>query len=172
MYQKMTRASLLLALMFLLQSLRLLMPIPAFVSMFVIGSAVNACLLAAVETAGWRAAILLAVIAPVIAYFQQALPLPVLILPVAAANIVYIAAYTLFFTTNRWFAVAAAAIAKMAGLYFSVSWLMLAVNIPDNLAAIITMMLSWPQLITGVTGGILCFVLLARRHNIKRQTAQ
>lgn len=168
----MTRAALLLALMFIFQSLRLFVPVPAFVSMFVIGSAVNACLLAAVETAGWQAAMILGVTAPVIAYLQQALPVPVLIIPVAAANILYITGYRIFLSTNRWVAIAAASGLKMAGLYFSVTWLLLAVNMPEKLAMIVKMMLSWPQLITGAAGGILCFVVLARRQGLRRQSAQ
>ncbi|MDF2572270.1 MAG: hypothetical protein K0R55_3874 [Sporomusa sp.] len=172
MYRKMTRASLLLALMFIFQSLRLLMPVPAFVSMFVIGSAVNACLLAAVETAGWRAAMILGLTAPVIAYLQQAIPLPVLIGPLAAANILYITGYKLLLQTNRWLAIVAAAGLKMVGLYFSVAWLLMAVDIPEKLAVVIKMMLSWPQFITGAIGGVLCFVVLARRQGIKHPTVQ
>lgn len=171
MYRSMTRAALLLALMFIFQSLRLLVPVPAFVSMFVIGSAVNACLLAAVETAGWQAALLLGLAAPVIAYLQQALPVPVLIIPVIAANILYIIGYKVLLPVNRWLAVAAAAGLKLAGLYMAVAWLLTFVHLPENLAVMIKMMLSWPQLITGVAGGIICFVVLARRAGRKGRWA-
>ncbi len=168
MYRSMTRAALLLALLFIFQSLRLFVPVPAFVSMFVIGSAVNACLLAAVETAGWQAALLLGLVAPVIAYLQQALPVPVFIIPVVAANILYITGYKVLLPVNRWLAIAAAAGLKMAGLYVAVTWLLTFVNIPEALAMMIKMMLSWPQFITGIAGGILCFVVLARRQGSKR----
>ncbi len=172
MYRKMTRASLLLALMIVLQSLRLFMPVPPFLSMFVIGSAVNACLLVAVETAGWQAAIVLAFAAPVIAYVQQVLPLPVLMLPVAAANIIYILGYKILLPTNRWLAIGVAAALKMAGLYYAVSWLLMAVDIPEILATVLKMMLSWPQFITGAVGGILCFLVVARLQSTRRHTAQ
>lgn len=50
-----TRTGLILAVTLILQGLRLVIPIPPQVSMFVVGSLVNACLIVAVLTVGRRA---------------------------------------------------------------------------------------------------------------------
>lgn len=162
-HQRLTRAALLLAIMLIFQSIRLFIPVPPFVSMFVIGSAVNACLLLAVEQASWKLALVLAVIAPVIAYLQQVLPLPIFILPVAAANSAYVLGYYLGNRyTGYWPATGIAAVAKASAMFAMVTWVISWVQLPAKLAAALSMMLGWPQLITGVGGGILCFAVLKR----------
>lgn len=162
-HQRLTRAALLLAIMLIFQSIRLFVPVPPFVSLFIIGSAVNACLLLTVEQAEWKLALVLAVIAPVVAYLQQVLPLPVFILPVAAANGAYVLGYRLshsFF--GYWPAVIIAAAAKAGAMYAMVAWVMAWIELPAKLAAALSMMLGWPQLITGLGGGIVCFLVLKR----------
>jgi len=162
MYHRLTRAALLLALMVVLQSIRLLVPIPPFVSMFVIGSAVNACLLLAVEKTGWRFALVLAVTAPAVAALQQFLPSPLFIFPVAAANIIYVTGYRALLKTNRWLAVGVAAALKMLGMYTAISIVLEVAELSDKLAAGLKMMLGYPQLITGTVGGVLCYVIVNR----------
>lgn len=164
-YRGLTRAALLLAVMLLFQSLRFIIPLPPFISLFVIGSAVNACLLLAVEQAGGRLALVLAVLAPLIAYAQQVLPLPVFIIPVAAANAAYVVGYKLGFTLGRWPAVGIATLMKAAALYFMITWILGWVQLPGPLAAVMSMMFGWPQLITGFGGGLLCFIVQRRVLN-------
>jgi hypothetical protein len=161
--KQLTRAALILALMIVFQSLRLVMPVPPFISVFVVGSLVNACLLLAVEFAGWRQALLPAVIAPLVAYLQQMLPLPLFILPVAAANSAYVLGYTVLAGRNRALAVAVATGAKFAIVYFVVAWLTGYVALPGNIADRLTMLLGWPQLITGIIGGMICFAVCKRK---------
>ena len=156
------RGALLMALMILLQSLRLLVPVPPFVSMFVIGSAVNACLLLAAMTAGLRAGFIIACLAPVIAYFQQALPLPVFILPVAVTNIVYILLYEAGRKHHLWLAVLLASVGRMAALYFSAAWIFSFISLPAGQAFFLKTAMSWPQLVTGLAGGVLCHWLYKR----------
>ena len=168
MNRKLTRAALLLAIMIVLQSLRLWLPLPSYLSLFVIGSAVNACFLIAVEMAGWRLALALACIAPVIAYFQQVLPLPLFILPVAIANSAYLLGYASLRQIHRGLAIATAVLVKMLSMYLSISWILTLVYLPEKLASLLRLMLSWPQLITGVLGGVVCLMLMRRlfRANI------
>lgn len=167
--QRLTRAALLLAIMLIFQSIRLFVPVPPFISMFVIGSAVNACLLLAVEQASWRLALILAVIAPVIAYLQQVLPLPIFILPVAAANSAYVLGY---YWGNRfigyWAAVGIAAVAKAAAMFAMVTWVIQWVELPIKVAAALSAMLGWPQLVTGLGGGIIGYIILKRLAGWKR----
>jgi len=152
----------LLALMIALQSLRLLIPVPPFISLFIIGSAINACLLIALETSGTKASLLLAVLAPVIAFFQQVRPLPIFMLPVAVTNICYILVYRSIATYNRWLSIGLASIARMAILYFSSTWAFAIVDLPAQQATVLKAAMSWPQLITGIAGGLLCLSILKR----------
>ncbi len=157
-----TRAGLLLALLLAVQSLRLLIPLPPFITMFGIGSAVNACLLVASLFVGIRTALLMAVVAPTVAYLQQMLPVPVLIVPVAAANAVYVLAFAALYGKRPYLAVVVAALVKMAGMYVAIDWVLQFVALPERIAALLRMMLSWPQLVTGLLGGALCLVIVER----------
>jgi len=160
--KRLARVALLLALALMLQSLRLIIPLPPFFSTFIIGSLVNACLLVALETAGIGAAAVIAALTPVAAYFQQLLFLPVFILPVAAANFIYA---LLFGAGRRWGrlpAVGLAAAGKAAFLYFVFVRLLAFVNIPPNVAAGLMFAMSWPQFFTGVAGGILAAVIVRK----------
>lgn len=156
------RAALLLALTIVLQSLRLIVPLPPFFTTFVIGSFVNACLLIAVETAGLGAALVIAAVAPIVAYLQQLLPLPVFILPVAAGNVVYVLLFRLGRGWSRAGAIGLSAVGKTALLYFSFVWLLTLINLPPRLAQGLLFVMSWPQLVTTLLGGVLATVVVRR----------
>ncbi|MBP2634573.1 MAG: hypothetical protein H6Q72_480 [Firmicutes bacterium] len=160
--RKTSRAALLLALVIVFQSLRLYLPIPPFVSVYLIGSLVNACLLLSVLVAGWRAALALSVVAPVVAYLQQVLLLPVLILPVAAANIAYVGGYLMFAGKNTILAISTATTAKFLIIYLMVTSLIHYIGITGTTATALTLLLGWPQLITGFAGGAV-FLSVSKR---------
>lgn len=150
-----TRSALLLAVALVFQSLRFVIPIPAFFSTLLIGSLVNTCLLVAAETVGLWSAIIIAIIAPIVAFFQQLLPLPLFIAPVAAGNVIYAGIFYFIMHRGRWTAVGLAAIGKAGVMYSLFTWLLTFVAIPAKLAAGLMFAMSWPQLVTGVVGGIL-----------------
>lgn len=156
------RTGLLLALLLMVQALRLVLPLPPFITMFGIGSAVNACLLVAALFVGWRAALFMAMIAPTVAWLQQMLPLPILILPVAVANGVYLTVFLGLFRRQRWLAALAAAVAKMAAMYAATDWILHFVALPELPAKLLRLMFSWPQLVTGFVGGALCIFIIER----------
>lgn len=160
--KKLTRVALILALMIVAQSLRLIIPVPPFVSIFLIGSLVNACLLTAVEIAGWRLALVPAVIAPIVAYLQQLLPLPLFIVPIAAANSAFVLGYKALEATHRVSAIFLATGAKFAMVYFSVNWLIKYIALPANIAKLLTMTLGWPQIFTGIAGGAIYLAIHKR----------
>ena len=85
-----TRTGLLLAVTLLLQGIRLLLPIPPQVSMFLIGSLVNACLILAVLKVGWKSGLVVACITPVFAWLEGMLPFLPFIIPVAVGNSVLV----------------------------------------------------------------------------------
>lgn len=163
--RKLNRTALLLALMIVFQSLRLYLPMPTFVSVFIIGSLVNACLLLTAATGGWKSALALAVVAPIIAYLQQALPLPILVLPIAAANIAYVCGYLVLAERQRVLAVLVATAAKFSVVYLTVVGLIEYSGISSNIVAMLTMMLGWPQWLTGIGGGMIFFAVRKRLFN-------
>jgi len=69
-----TRTALLLASTLILQSLRLVLPLPPQTSMFLIGSLVNLCFVLAVLKIGWKSGLLIALVTPVFAYVEGMLP--------------------------------------------------------------------------------------------------
>lgn len=158
-----TRTALLLALMLIFQSLRFFIPIPPLFSSFLIGTLVNATLIISLHTAGLFAALLLSVLAPLVAYFQQLLLLPVFIIPVAVGNMVYVSIMFLLGKRNGWLAATIAASGKTLLLYSSFFWMLHSwINLPPKIASGLLFVMSWPQLITALAGIMLASVLQRR----------
>lgn len=161
-YQMLTRTALLLALTLLFQSLRMVIPIPLFISVFIIGTLVNACLLIASQSVGVKSGVAIAVLAPVVAWFQQLLALPIFIIPVGLGNIIYIMIFQVLIKKGPVPALSIAAIAKAATLYLSFKWLFALLDIPSSITTGIMLVMSWPQIVTAFLGGMMAIVLLKR----------
>lgn len=73
------RGAMLLAVGLVLQALRLVIPMPPMWTVFVVGTLVNMVLVLAARTVGLWPSVMIAVLLPVMAYFQGQLPLPFLI---------------------------------------------------------------------------------------------
>ena len=82
-----TRTGLILAVTLILQGLRLVIPIPPQVSMFVVGSLVNACLIVAVLTVGPPGRLVVAACTPVFAWLEGMLPFFPFVFPVPWATV-------------------------------------------------------------------------------------
>ena len=154
--RKLSRSALLLALALVFQSLRFVVPIPPIASTFLIGSLVNATLLVALQTVGLGPALLIACVTPVVAYLQQLLPLPVFIVPVAIGNCLFV---WLFYKLLRigpvWPAIGGAALGKAAFFYLAFSWLLTFIKLPPAITTGLLFVMGWPQLVTGIFGGLL-----------------
>lgn len=161
-----TRTALLLAITLIFQSLRFFIPIPPLFSTFLVGTLVNATLLIAVKSAGLLPALFLSVIAPLVAYFQQLLLLPVFIAPVAAGNILYVGVYSLLQPKGELIAAGFAASAKTLLLYLAFIWLLGWVNVPAKIATGLLFAMSWPQLVTALTGAAIAQTVSKRLHNL------
>jgi hypothetical protein len=162
----MARTALLLALTLLFQSLRLFIPLPPFFTTWIIGSLVNACLLIALETTGFFPAAVIAVSAPAAAYFQQLLPVPIFVLPVALANLLYVWLFRTALVWGRWQGIAIAALGKTVFLYVVFAWLLSFIHIGAKLAAGLLFIMSWPQLVTTAAGGVLATLVVKRLNKI------
>lgn len=157
-----TRAALLLSLALLFQSLRLMIPVPPMLSTFLIGSLMNACFLIAAEWVGAGPALLITFLVPIAAYFQQVLPLPIFIIPVALGNAIYIGVFLMGRRLQYWWKLSAAAASKMIFMYVAFHWLLTLIAIPGNIATGLLFIMSWPQLVTGIIGGILARIIKKR----------
>lgn len=161
-YRTLTRTALLLALALLFQSLRFYLPVPVFFSTFLIGTLVNATIVVAVQTAGVWPGMIVGVLTPVVAYFQQLLPLPLFIIPVALGNIIYAGFFYKISRLGNLPAVMLAAMLKAASLYFTFAWLIPLTGLTAKQAAGIVFVMSWPQLVTAIAGGLLALVIASR----------
>ncbi len=165
--KNLTRTGLLLALTLVFQSLRFLIPLPPWMSTFLIGSLVNAALLVALQALGMRSALLIACVTPVVAWLQQLLPLPVFILPVAVGNSLYI---WLFSRLRRagpeWLAVGSAALGKAAFFFLAFRGLLSVLELPPALSTAILFVMGWPQLVTGLVGGFIAIYAWRRLEKI------
>ena len=165
--KNLTRTGLLLALTLVFQSLRFLIPLPPWMSTFLIGSLVNAALLVALQALGMRSALLIACVTPVVAWLQQLLPLPVFILPVALGNSLYI---WLFSRLRRagpeWLAVGSATLGKAAFFFLAFRGLLSMLELPPALSAAILFVMGWPQLVTGLIGGFIAIYAWRRLERI------
>ena len=165
--KNLTRTGLLLALTLVFQSLRFLIPLPPWMSTFLIGSLVNAALQVALQALGLRSALLIACVTPVVAWLQQLLPLPVFILPVALGNSLYI---WLFSRLRRagpeWLAVGSAALGKAAFFFLAFRGLLSMLELPPALSAAILFVMGWPQLVTGLIGGFIAIYAWRRLERI------
>ena len=88
--RNLVRGAILLALAVVLQGMRLIIPVPTPISMFLIGSAVNACLVLIARTTGRTQGVTAAVLLPVFAWLEGMLPLWFFIFPVMVGNMVFV----------------------------------------------------------------------------------
>lgn len=146
-------AGMLLALMIVLQLLRLFFPFPVIFTVFAVGSILNSCLLLSVELCTVTATILLSVLAPVIAYLEGALFFPIMIVPIMIINLLYTLSYTWLRFRGRIKAIFMASVVRVVMSYFSsmIIFKLIQTNTPIVKIMVITM--SWPQFITGIIGG-------------------
>lgn len=181
--QLIVRTALLLAIAVLFQNLRLLIG-TGLASTIIIGSLVNLTLFVAAGTVGWYGGTAVALLTPVVAFFQGHLALPVLIPFVAAGNIVLVVVFALVErganTRGRlWTGVVSASVVKTIVLYCLIVLLFVGVMLPGMglpaektkaMTAALSLSFSWPQLVTALIGGAVSVpVLRALRRALKLQ---
>ncbi len=152
--QQLTRSAILLALLIVFQSLRLIIPIPPFLSIFIIGSLVNTILIIAVLIINIRATLIIGMIAPIVAYLQGFLPMPVFIIPIILGNWTITGIYYVL-RSNPVIGIISGAIGKTILLYTTFNFLFSYIVLPENAVRTILFTMSWPQLVTGLFGGFL-----------------
>ncbi len=156
-----TQTGLLLAATLILQGLRLFIPVPPQVSMFVIGSMVNACLVLAVLRVGWRSGVVVAAVTPVFAWLEGMLPFFPFIFPVAAGNSAFV--FSVFLLRRAGLpGLYGAALIKAGAMYGSFCLLFGLAAFPPAVSHVMLTVMSWPQIVTGLLGGTLGYAVNKR----------
>lgn len=157
---KLTRTAGIIAVAVILQSLRLILPVPPQVSMFLIGSLVNMCLVLAVRTINVRAGLITATVVPVFAWLEGMLPFLPFVFPVAAGNTAFV--FLVGRAGEHKPRLFLAAPAKALVLYGAFRLLFAAFPFPEAVMATLLFIMSWPQAVTGILG--ISLALLGEKH--------
>lgn len=163
--KKLILGALLMALTVIMQSLRLVLPLPPVLSTFIIGTLVNMMLIVTCRLSGFKAAFLLTLLLPLLAYMQGQLLLPLLIPVVVVGNLLYVTLLRKKRTILLNYFVPP--IIKTAAMYIG-AWLALYFLQMANslIAANILFAMSVPQFLTGVAGVLAAEKILQKVKNI------
>lgn len=139
-----------LAVAFVFQSIRLIMPmIPGPVNMFLIGSLLNTVMVLSIWCTGSPWAAVIGILLPLGAFMQGQLPVVLMIPVVALGNAVYI---LLAGELKQSKLVYASPLVKAVLLYGG-TWLVVnTIGLPAPVSSMILFMMSWPQIVTGAIG--------------------
>ena len=149
-----------LAIAFLLQSLRLLIPmIPGPVNLFFIGSLLNMVMALAIWRTQTRWAAVIGLLLPIGAFFQGQLPIALMMPVVAIGNAVFTLATGTLGSDRRAYL---APFLKAAVLFVGTQLVLRIFDLPVPMAKMLTFMMSWPQIVTGCLGILLAQILLLR----------
>ncbi|MBA1335446.1 MAG: hypothetical protein HPY66_1071 [Firmicutes bacterium] len=157
-----TRTALLLALTVVFQMMRPFIPLSPLGSNFIIGSLVNASLATASVMVGMWGGIIISVAAPVIAFMQQHIAFVWLVPIVAGGNAALVLLYGWWYRKNKWTGIALSSVVKFVLLFAMVKTAVSVLVVPPPAAAMLTLMFSWPQLVTAVIGGIIAVPVIER----------
>lgn len=139
------QSALLLAVALCIQSLRFILPLPPFASMFIIGTGINLMLLFFVHRVSLKGAVIASVALPVTAFFEGQLPLFVFCPAIAVANIIFAIVASRY---HRQMRIWLAPLCKAGALYL-MSWgIVLVAELPPQMTHTILFMMGFGQLIT------------------------
>ena len=154
--QQLVRAALLLAVALVVQGLRFVLPLPGLVTMFVIGTVVNACLVLTVRRTRLRLAAVSSLLLPMVAYMQGQLALAPMIAIVFAGNLVLcLVAHRL----HGWRLYLAGPLLKTLFLWAGTGLVLNLLHLGGPVAHVMQLMMSWPQLVTAFLGILLAEVV-------------
>lgn len=149
-FKKWINLALLLAVAFLLQSIRLIIPmVPGPLNMFLIGSLLNMVMVLAIwhEHTSWAA--LIGVLLPIGAYMEGQLPILPMIPVVAIGNAAFTLAAGYLGMRRRAYI---APFIKVGLLFAGTQLVLTMLSLPSPMSHALTFMMSWPQIVTGSIG--------------------
>jgi hypothetical protein len=166
-------SGLLVAMLVVVQLLSFLFVKVPLISQLFTGSLVNLVLIVGAGSVGFSGAAVAAVLSPVLAVLFGQMKFPVMIPVVIIGNVIIVAITWAFFIKDKKLSksagfgldlagVAVGAVAKTAFLWGATVWLIAPVFFVGNAAVSknLSLMFSFPQLITAMIGGILALLVL------------
>jgi len=138
-------------------------------SQFITGSIVNATLLIAVALLGMRDGILIGLIPSSIALATGLLPavLAPMIPFIIVGNAIMVVIFGYLRGKNYWLGLVSGSVLKFAFL-FGTSSIVANLLINEQLAGKVAVMMSWPQLVTALAGGLLAYGFLRGTRKLER----
>jgi hypothetical protein len=164
MNKELTRAALLLTVALVIQALRVILPLPGLVTMFIIGSVVNMCLVLTVWLSKVQYALLSCAILPLLAYLQGQLAFLPMWPVVFAGNAILVLVAA---KRQDWRLWVFGPVLKTVVLWAGTGLVLQLLQLNGILAKLMLTMMSWPQLVTALTG-IGLAKLAARRTGLHR----
>ncbi len=142
--------------------------VPFFIHLqWITGPLVNALLVIVLFLIGIRSALLLCLIPSLMALAGGLLPavLSPVVPFIMIANVIYVLIIEWLYSMNKnnfkgyWYGIAVASIVKFVFLYFSVT-IISRLLIKQELVVKVAQLMSWPQLATAFTGGMIAWIVL------------
>lgn len=156
-----TRTAVLLGITLVFQMLRQIIPMPQPVSIFVVGSLVNAALVVAAGVVGVAGGVIISIVAPIVAFLQGHLPpIPPMIPIVAAGNAAIVVCFALLRKRSPYVGVVVGSVVKTVFLYAAVRLLFGLITLKAPIIKALSFSFSWPQLVTALIGGVLAVEVL------------
>ena len=152
---KLVRGALLVALALALQSLRLVLPMPQLLSMFIIGTLVHMMLVLTLQLNGLKTALLLAFLLPLTAYVQGQVLLPFLIPVIWLGNFIFVLLVRQFKGRSK-LSLCVPPVAKACVMLLAALAALSFLAVPNPaLRKTVMFAMSVPQLLTAVAGILL-----------------
>lgn len=169
-----TRTAILLALTLVFQYLGRFVPLGPN-SNFVVGPLVNACLLISGASVGLGGAAIISALAPLFAAVTNTsatAPFVLVFSPfIALGNFVFVLFFYLFWKKGKIagaFGTAIGAVVKFLILYGGVTFMLGVKEMPAPAVKVLTLMFSWPQLVTAAIGAIIAFAVIRALQKVNK----
>ena len=135
--------------------------LPLFHQQWLTGPLVNAILFIAVVLLGSQNAIIMGLLPSTIALAAGLLPavLAPMVPFIIISNTIMIVAFDKAKDKNFWVGIVGASVLKFIFLW-STSYLVILLLLNKEIAAKVSAMMSWPQLVTAIAGGVIAYVFL------------
>jgi len=134
---------------------------PLVKQQLIVGPIVNATLFISAATIGTAGAIMVGLVPSVISLSVGLLP-PVLapVIPfIMISNALLVSVFAIFRKRNFFLGIVAASVVKYLFLY-ATSSMVISLLLKKEVASSVAQMMSWPQLVTALAGGVLAWVFL------------
>jgi len=138
--------------------------VPLFHQQMITGPIVNATLFASVILLGTQAGIMVGLIPSIIALSVGTLPTPLapMVPYIMLSNVILVLTFGFLKEKNYWMAVGISSVAKFAWLFVT-STIVIDLLLKKDLAQSVALMMSWPQLLTALSGGLIVGILFKRK---------